>query len=75
MPPTSTTPVAASVYPLQIACDLGCAVDDFALTPAERSLLSALHRHGVRFLLVGMGAAVIEGAPVSTQDLDLQKSN
>jgi hypothetical protein len=46
-------------------------VDDFTLTPAERALLAALHTRGVRFLVVGLGAAVIEGAPVSTQDIDL----
>jgi hypothetical protein len=46
-------------------------VDDFALTSAERSLLAALNRRGVRYLLIGLGAAVLQGAPVSTQDLDL----
>jgi hypothetical protein len=46
-------------------------VDDFVLTPAERALLAALATRGVRFLIVGLGAAVLEGAPVSTQDLDL----
>jgi hypothetical protein len=45
------------------------AVDDYALTPAERLLFEALSRRGVRFLIVGMGAAVLEGAPVATQDL------
>jgi hypothetical protein len=46
-------------------------VDAFALTPAERALFVALNRHQVRFLVVGMGAAVLEGAPFATQDLDL----
>jgi len=46
-------------------------VEDFALTPAERRLFDALAARGVRFLLVGLGAAVLEGAPVSTQDLDI----
>ena len=46
-------------------------MDDFALTPAERALLGALNAHGVRFLIVGLGAAVLEGAPLATQDLDL----
>lgn len=46
-------------------------MDDFALTPAERALLSALRARGVRFLIVGLGAAVLEGAPVATQDIDL----
>jgi predicted nucleotidyltransferase len=46
-------------------------VDDLALTPAERALFESLARRGVRFLLIGMGAAVLEGAPLATQDLDL----
>jgi hypothetical protein len=46
-------------------------VDDFALTPAERALFGALNRRDVRFLLIGMGAAVIEGAPIATQGLDI----
>ena len=46
-------------------------MDDFALTAAERALLSALNTRGIRFLVVGLGAAVLEGAPVATQDLDL----
>ena len=44
---------------------------DIVLTPAERSLLAALNALGVPYLIVGMGAAVIEGAPGTTQDLDL----
>ena len=46
-------------------------MDDFALAPAERALLIALRARGVRFLVVGLGAAVLEGAPLATQDLDL----
>jgi len=46
-------------------------VDDFALTPAERALFQALNRRGVSFISIGMGAAVLQGAPVATQDLDL----
>lgn len=46
-------------------------MDDFALTPAERALFEALDARGVRFLIIGMGAAVIEGAPIATQDLDV----
>lgn len=46
-------------------------MDDFALTPAERALLAAFNQRGVRYLVIGLGAAVLQGAPVSTQDLDL----
>ena len=44
---------------------------ELVLTPAERALLEALNALGVRYLIVGMGAALIEGAPGTTQDLDL----
>ena len=37
----------------------------------QRALLLALNALGVRYLIVGMGAALIEGAPGTTQDLDL----
>jgi len=46
-------------------------VFDVVLTPAERALLQALNALGVPYLIVGMGAALIEGAPGTTQDLDL----
>lgn len=44
---------------------------ELVLTPAERRLLEALNARGVRYLIVGMGAALLEGAPGTTQDLDL----
>jgi len=46
-------------------------VDDFALTPAEQALFQALNRRSARFLVIGMGAAVLEGAPFATQGIDL----
>ena len=46
-------------------------MSEFVLTPAERELLQALNTLRVRYLLVGMGAALIEGATGTTQDLDL----
>lgn len=46
-------------------------MDDFALTPAERALFAALRSRGVKFLVIGMSAAVLEGAPVATQGIDL----
>jgi predicted nucleotidyltransferase len=46
-------------------------VFEIALTSAERALLEALNALGVRYLIVGMGAALIEGAPGTTQDIDL----
>lgn len=44
---------------------------DLVLTPAERSFVEALQAGGVRFLVVGMGAALLEGAFGTTQDFDL----
>lgn len=46
-------------------------MSELVLTSAERALLEALHRLGVRYLIVGMGAALLEGTPGTTQDLDL----
>ena len=67
----SITPCAASRSPHRSASQPGSAVDDFALTQPERTLLAALNTHGVRYLVIGLGAAVLQGAPVSTQDIDL----
>ena len=44
---------------------------DFALSAPERRLLQALHNHGIRFIVIGLSAALIEGAPVATLDVDL----
>ena len=46
-------------------------MDDSALNSAERALFSALHARRIRYLVIGLGAAVLQGAPVATQDLDL----
>lgn len=46
-------------------------MDAFALTPSERALFSALNARGVRYLVIGLGAAVLQGAPMSTQDIDI----
>lgn len=46
-------------------------MDDFsALSSVERALLEALNRHGVRFMLVGLSAAVLQGANTATRDID-----
>jgi len=47
-------------------------VEDFsALTPGERALFEALERLGVRFIIVGLSAAVLQGANAATRDIDL----
>lgn len=44
---------------------------DLPLSDAELRVLAALLRHRVRFLVVGLSAAALQGAPVVTQDVDL----
>jgi hypothetical protein len=46
-------------------------VFELVLTQAERALLEALNALGVQYLIVGMGAALLEGTPGTTQDIDL----
>ena len=46
-------------------------MQDSLLEPGERAFLVALNDLGVRYLIVGVGAAVMQGAPLVTQDLDL----
>lgn len=76
--PTRTSTQATSITPFGVSNSLlknasveDLAVDNFALTPAERRLFAALRARGVKFLIVGLGAAVLEGAPVATQDIDV----
>ena len=38
---------------------------------SERRLLGSLLKHKVRFMIVGLSAATLQGAPVVTQDVDL----
>lgn len=42
-----------------------------ALTPGERRLLAALNRNHVRYMLVGLSAAVLQGANTATRDIDI----
>ncbi len=44
---------------------------DSALEPAERAFLQALNELGVRYLIVGVTAASMQGARVATEDIDL----
>lgn len=49
----------------------GLAVEGFALTPAKRALFRALASRNVRYVIIGLGAALLEGASVATQGLDV----
>jgi hypothetical protein len=42
-----------------------------AFTPAEQKLLRELLARGIRFMIVGMSGALIQGARGSTEDIDL----
>ena len=44
---------------------------DSTLTAAERTFLAELARLGVRFMVVGMSGALIQGARGATEDIDL----
>lgn len=44
---------------------------DSALSAPERRFLGELNQRGVRYLVVGAGAAVLQGATTATQDVDL----
>jgi len=46
-------------------------MDGSALSPAERKLLGELTSRGVRFMVVGMSAALMQGARGATEDIDL----
>ncbi len=47
-------------------------MEDFsALNDGERTFQLALTRHGVRFMLVGLSAAVLQGANTATRGIDL----
>jgi hypothetical protein len=37
--------------------------DELVLTPAERAFLQSLDDLGIRYLVVGLGAALLQGAP------------
>lgn len=51
-------------------------MDDFsALTTPERQLIEALQRRGVRFMVVGASAAILQGANTATKDIDLWFEN
>ncbi len=41
------------------------------LSESELRLLESLIRHRIRFMVVGLSAAALQGAPVVTEDVDL----
>ena len=46
-------------------------MQDYALEEPERALLAALTELGVRFMVVGVTAASMQGARVATEDINL----
>jgi predicted nucleotidyltransferase len=45
--------------------------DEDGLTKAELAFLRALDEAGVRYMVIGMAAALIQGADAATEDIDL----
>jgi predicted nucleotidyltransferase len=45
--------------------------DSSVFSKGERAVLEALSRRGIRFMLVGLSAAVLQGADTATRDIDL----
>jgi len=45
--------------------------DEVGFTPAEQAFFQALEVLGVRYLIVGLSAALLDAAPVVTQDIDV----
>jgi hypothetical protein len=50
---------------------VGSVMDALALAPSERAFLEALNRLGVRYPVVGMSAALLQGARGVTEDVAL----
>lgn len=46
-----------------------------SLSESELKFLRSLVTHDVRFMVVGLSAAALQGAPVVTQDVDLWFEN
>ena len=46
-------------------------VEVLPLSETELQLLESLIRHKIRFMVVGLSAAALQGAPVVTEDVDL----
>lgn len=62
---SSAHPLSASVYMEDVDADA-----EF-LTEAEQAFFIALQELGVRFLIVGMSAALLQSARGSTEDIDI----
>jgi len=53
------------------ACAEDCRLESYVLSPAERQLLQEFNERGIAFLIVGASAAILQGANIGTQDVDL----
>lgn len=71
IPTISTVRSSTSLGALPSGWLLVCDMADSILSGAERTLLRELEARGVRFLVVGMSSALLQGARGSTEDIDL----
>src|SRR5437016_1752407 len=70
----STISSNSSGDPRPSACGSDSTMDDAGrglLSDAERRFLLALNELGIRYLIVGMSAALLQGARGATEDIDL----
>jgi len=72
---TSTMPFANSYALRKSVFVWGSAMADSVLSHAEQRLLSELEARGVLYLVVGMSAALLQGARGATEDVDLWFEN
>ena len=66
-----TMPCVTCVARPPRGCAEDCPLESYVLSEAERQFLQELNDRGVRFLVVGASAAILQGANIGTKDVDL----
>ena len=70
----STTSCGTYVARLKIVCAKDSSLTASALGDAERCFLEELNARGVRYMIVGLTAAIVQGANTVTRDIDLDST-
>jgi hypothetical protein len=71
MSPACTTCCGTSTARSKSGSDRDSYLTVSALSDAERRFLEELNTRGVRYMIVGLSAAIIQGANTATRDIDL----
>lgn len=74
-PTISIEPSSTSLAAQPSGCASGFVMVDSILSTAEQRLLRELEARGIRYLVVGMSAALLQGARGATEDIDLWFEN